>query len=358
MTGPFTFAIAGGGTGGHVIPALAVARELRRRGHLCFFIGTRHGLEAKLVPADGFAIEWIEIGGLKRVGLTRTLRTLAQLPVSLARVVRLLRRRSAAAVFSTGGYVAGPVMLAAGFRRMPLVVMEPNAMPGLANRRASPWVSRALVNFPEAARFFPRGRTEVTGLPVRDEFFSIGPKPRGEELRVLVTGGSLGSRTLNQAVLGSVPLFREANFPVRFLHQTGASQYSGVAGRAVEIGFPGNVVAFVDDMPAAFAQADVVVCRAGGTVAELAAAGKPAILVPLPFAADNHQLRNAEALANAGAARLIPDREMDGQRLFVELTKLATADGALERMSEAVRQFARPGAAKRAADVMETLVSS
>jgi UDP-N-acetylglucosamine--N-acetylmuramyl-(pentapeptide) pyrophosphoryl-undecaprenol N-acetylglucosamine transferase len=348
------FAMTGGGTGGHVIPALAVARELCRRGHECFFIGTRHGLEAKLVPAAAFPIEWIEIGGLKRVGLVRTLRTLGQLPLSVAAVGRLLTRRRPAAVFSTGGYVAGPVMLAAGLRRIPLVVMEPNAMPGLANRRAGLWVRRALLNFSEAARFFPKDRTEVTGLPVREEFFSIPPKPRGEELTVLVTGGSQGSRTLNQAVLSSVPLFRQARFPIRFLHQAGAAQFADVARQAQEIGLPGEVVAFLDEMPAAFASADLILCRAGaGAVAEVAAAGKPSILVPLPYAADDHQLHNAQALERAGAARLVLDREMSGQRLLAEVTKLAAEQGTLERMGAAARGMARPGAARRAADVLE-----
>ena len=346
--------MTGGGTGGHVIPALAVARELCRRGHQCFFIGSRRGLEAKLVPAAGFPIEWIEIGGLKRVGLAQTLRTLGQLPWSVAVAGRLLARRGTAAVFSTGGYVAGPVMLAAGLRRIPLVVMEPNAMPGFANRRASLWVRRALLNFPEAARFFPRDRAEITGLPVRDEFFSLPPKPRGEELTILVTGGSQGSRTLNRAVVASVPLFREARLRVRFLHQAGALQFEDIARQAREAGLPGEVAAFLDDMPAAFSRADLIVCRAGaGAVAELAAAGKPSVLVPLPHAADDHQLHNAQALERAGAARLVLDREMTGQRLFDEIAGLAGDPGALETMGAAARSLARPGAAGRAADALE-----
>jgi UDP-N-acetylglucosamine--N-acetylmuramyl-(pentapeptide) pyrophosphoryl-undecaprenol N-acetylglucosamine transferase len=358
MMGMAIFAMTGGGTGGHVIPALAVARELRRRGHECFFIGTKRGLEAKLVPADGFSMEWIESSGLKRVGAVRTLRTLSQLPTGILKAAGVLRRRHAAAVFSTGGYVAGPVMLAAGFARLPLVVMEPNAMPGMANRRAARWVTRALVNFPEAAAFFRAGRTEVTGLPVRDEFFVIAPKPPEAELTVLVTGGSQGSRTLNLAALGSVPLFRDAGFPVRILLQSGAAQYEEIARRAAEAELPGEVVPFLDDMPSAFAQADLLVCRAGGTIAEIAAAGKPSILVPLPFAADDHQLRNAEALAKAGAARLVLDREMNGRRLFEEILNLASDREALQRMGEAVRGFARPGAARRAADVMEEVKKS
>ena len=169
--------MAGGGTGGHVIPALAVARELRARGHAVRFIGTRRGLEAKLAPAEGFPIEWIEIGGLMRVGLRKTLVTLAELPFSVWTASRMLDRDRPAAVFSTGGFVAGPVLLAALWKRLPVVVMEPNAVPGFTHRKLARFVSRALVSFPETAQWFPAAVTEVTGLPVREEFFAIPPKP-------------------------------------------------------------------------------------------------------------------------------------------------------------------------------------
>ena len=165
--------MAGGGTGGHVVPLLAVARELKARGHQCVFIGTRTGFEAKMVPAAGFPLDFIEIGGLKRVGAVRTIRTLVQLPLSVLKVLGMLNRHQPAAVFSLGGYAAGPVVLATLRKRLPLVVMEPNAMPGLTNRQIGRFVSRALLSFPEAARFFPKGKSEITGLPVRTEFFAI-----------------------------------------------------------------------------------------------------------------------------------------------------------------------------------------
>src|SRR5271170_5618358 len=199
MTAPAHFVMAGGGTGGHVIPALAVARELRARGHLVRFIGTQRGLESKLVPAENFPIEWIEIGGLNRVGLRRTLSTLAELPFSVWAAARMLDRARPAAVFSTGGYVAGPVLLAALWKRLPVVIMEPNAVPGFTHRRLARFVSRALLSFEETARWFPKGRTEITGLPVRDEFAALKPKARSLFLTVLITGGSQGSRTLNRA---------------------------------------------------------------------------------------------------------------------------------------------------------------
>jgi UDP-N-acetylglucosamine--N-acetylmuramyl-(pentapeptide) pyrophosphoryl-undecaprenol N-acetylglucosamine transferase len=353
--GPPAFAFTGGGTGGHVIPALAVARELRQRGRKVFFIGTERGIEARLVPADGFPLEFVRIGGLKAVGWRQRLSSLWLLPIGSLRAMRLLR--GAGVLFSMGGYAAGPAVLAALARRIPVVVMEPNAVPGFTNRHIARFVARALVGFPETARFFPPGRTEITGLPVREEFFRIPPRPRGEVLNLLITGGSQGSRTLNEASRRSWPLFREARFPVRILHQAGRTGAAALASEFAASGLPGEVVEFIRDMPAAFAEADLVVSRSGaGAVAELAAAGKPSILSPFPFAADQHQLRNAEAMQRAGAARLVEDRETTGERLFAEVRELASQPDALERMGAAARALAKPGAAARAADIMEGAV--
>jgi UDP-N-acetylglucosamine--N-acetylmuramyl-(pentapeptide) pyrophosphoryl-undecaprenol N-acetylglucosamine transferase len=353
-----TIVMAGGGTGGHVLPLLAVARELATCGHQSVFIGTRTGFEAKLVPPAGFPLEFIEIGGLKSVGVMRTIRTLAQLPFSVRRSAQLLAKHQASAVFSLGGYAAGPVVMAALYKHLPLVVMEPNAIPGLTNRQIGRFVHRALLSFPEAARFFPPGKSEITGLPVRPEFFRIAPKPREAKLTILITGGSQGSRTLNEAARGSWSYFREARFPVRFIHQTGTAAYDVLAQKFAESGVDGQVAPFIEDMPAAFARADLVICRAGaGAVAELAAAGKPSILVPFPHATDQHQLRNAEAFQKSGAAILVLDHEMDGGRLFEEVQKLRTRPELLQRMGERARTFAHPDAARRAASVLETAIT-
>jgi UDP-N-acetylglucosamine--N-acetylmuramyl-(pentapeptide) pyrophosphoryl-undecaprenol N-acetylglucosamine transferase len=352
---PAGFVMAGGGTGGHVMPALAVARELRARGHAVRFIGTRRGLEGRLAPAEGFPIEWIEIGGLKRVGLRKMLVTLGELPFSIWAVARMLDRDRPRAVFSTGGFVAGPVLLAALWKRIPTVIMEPNAIPGFTHRKLARFVSRALVSFPEAARWFPPAVTEVTGLPVREEFFAIPPQQRGRKLTVLITGGSQGSRTLNRAAQESWPLWDKNT--VRLIHQTGLSVYEGLAGEFQKSGIEGEVSAFLTDMPGAFASADVIVSRAGmSTVSELTAAGKPSILVPLPTAADQHQLRNAEAMEKIGAARLVLDGELTGARLVEEVSRLAQSPELLETMGAAARSFAKPGAARRAADVLETFL--
>jgi UDP-N-acetylglucosamine--N-acetylmuramyl-(pentapeptide) pyrophosphoryl-undecaprenol N-acetylglucosamine transferase len=348
------FLMAGGGTGGHVIPALAVARELERRGHMAFFVGTERGVEARLVPAAGFELKLIRIGGLKRVGITQTLGTLAQLPVTTAQMMRLIRTMKTSAVFSMGGYVAGPPVLAALAMGVPLVAMEPNAVPGFTNRRIGRFVNRALVSFPETSRYFPAGTTEQTGLPVREEFFTLPPKPREAIFSVFVTGGSQGSRTLNRAARDSWPLFRQAGFPIRFILQTGRASFEELWQEFAKSGLEGEVRAFIDEMPAAFAAADLIVCRSGaGAVSELAASGKPSVLVPFPFAADDHQIRNAEAFERAGAAKLVLDRDWTGEKLFEMVTALAADREALDRMGEAARKFARPGAARRAAEILE-----
>lgn len=362
------FVVTGGGTGGHVFPGLAVARLVREGGDEVTFLGTREGLESKLAPEAGFAIDFVRIGGLNRVGLLQQFRTLWQLPSSVLKAYSVLRKRNADAVFSTGGYVAGPVMLAALLARVPLVVMEPNAMPGLTNRSLGRFVYRALLGFEAARRWFPEARAEVTGLPVRREFFEVRPKRApavGESFTVLITGGSQGARTLNRASRESWQLFRQVGSPVRIIHQAGSrveageAEYVTLAREFAATGLQGEVVPFLPDMAARFAEADLIVGRAGaGSVAEIAAAGMPALLVPLPFAADDHQRKNAEALAQVGAAIMVPNSEMNGARLFEQVERLRKDPGALEEMRQRVRRFAKPGAAQRAAEVLREAAQS
>jgi UDP-N-acetylglucosamine--N-acetylmuramyl-(pentapeptide) pyrophosphoryl-undecaprenol N-acetylglucosamine transferase len=344
------FVMAGGGSGGHVIPSIAVARELKQKGHDVFFIGTRKGYEARLVPESGFPIEWIEIGGLMRVGWKQGLKSLVQLPLSVLRCWRLLS--GVAGVFSMGGYVAAPVMLAAWMRGLPLIIMEPNAMPGITNRRFSKVARKVLVSFEEAAAYFPPATVEITGLPVRREFFEVPDKQAGEVLTVLVTGGSQGSRRLNQAVEEAWPQLQRYDL----VHQTGKLDYESIVPKFKVAKAPGQLLPYIADMPQAFANADIVVCRSGaGTISELAAAGKPAILVPHPYSADDHQTKNAKALERIGAAVVVRDQEMNGPRLVRELDKLNPET--LAHMSAAVRAFAKPGAAERAASLLEELAS-
>jgi UDP-N-acetylglucosamine--N-acetylmuramyl-(pentapeptide) pyrophosphoryl-undecaprenol N-acetylglucosamine transferase len=344
------YLMAGGGTGGHVIPALAVARELRSLGHDAFFVGTERGVEARLVPPAGFKLQFIRVGGIKNLGALQKVISLWQL---IAGTAGQLFTPRPTAVFSMGGYVAGPPVLAALLRKIPVVVMEPNAVPGVTNRWIARYVHRALLSFQETTRFFPSGRTEITGLPVRTEFFQIPPKAAGRPFTVLITGGSQGSRTLNQAARDSWPLFAKSDLPVRFIHQTGLPTFQQIHRDFAATGLTGEVSAFIQDMPAAFAQADLIVCRSGaGAVAELAAAGKPSILIPFPFAADDHQLRNADAFRNAGAAELFRDAEWTGEAFFRAVRALMEDPARLKEMSANARKLAHSGAAQRAAQIL------
>ncbi len=350
------FVMAAGGTGGHVIPALAVAKELRERGHTAVFVGTSRGLESRLAPEAGFELRMLQVGALKQVSWGRRLRTLAELPASLVQAARILRETRPRAVFSMGGYSSGPVLLMAALKRIPLVILEPNAMPGFAHRLMGPFVTRALLGFEQAGRFFRSGRWEVTGIPIREEFFRIAPKLHRPPFTILITGGSQGSHRLNMSATEALPRWTRAGWLDRliFLHQTGKNEYNEICSRYRALGAPAEVAPFIEDMPGAYARADLVVCRAGAsTLAELSAAGKAAVLVPFPFAADQHQLRNAEAMQAAGAARLIEDRDLTGQRLFDEVRAMLEAPGRLEETERAARRLGWPGEARRVADVLE-----
>lgn len=350
------FLMTGGGTGGHVIPAIAVAKELQRRGHSPFFVGTEKGMEARIVPREGFEIEYVRIGGFNQVGIVKQIRTLAMLPGSIMTATNIIRRRKPVAVFSMSGYAAAPAMIAARLEKLPIIVMEPNAIPGFVSRKLANHVDRALLSFEEARRYFPADRTEITGLPVRAEFFSIPPKAPGTPLKILVTGASQGSKRLNEAARDAWPLFAQAGWPVEFIHQTGRLTHSEFAPLFEAEKVPGRVTEFIVDMPAAFAETDLVICRSGaGAVSELAASGKPSILVPFPYAADNHQFKNAEAMQNAGASILVRDQELTGQKLFDEVMKFIDDPQKLINMGAAARKLAKPGAAERAADLMEEL---
>jgi UDP-N-acetylglucosamine--N-acetylmuramyl-(pentapeptide) pyrophosphoryl-undecaprenol N-acetylglucosamine transferase len=350
--------VAGGGTGGHVIPALVLAREFQRRDpeRKVLFVGTRRGLEAPLVPPAGFPLEFLEVGKLQGQSLGERLKTLLALPRACWQAGRILDRFQPHVVLGVGGYASGPMMLAAAFRDIPLAAFEPNAVPGLVNRWMAPYVARAFVAFEEASRYFGVGRAVLTGIPVRQEFFQVPPAAHRPPFTVLVFGGSQGARSLNRAVIEALPSLDQQKPPLALLHQTGESEYNRVQEEVAKHSVPTEVFAFLDRMWEAVGRADVVVCRAGAsTVAELAGAGRAAILVPLPTAANEHQLRNAEALERAGAARLILDRELTGGRLAGALRELLEEPEQLRRMEAAMRRRAHPDAAARIVDELERL---
>ena len=350
--------IAGGGTGGHIIPALAVAHELvERYSAEVLFVGTARGMEIRLVPDAGFNLRLVDVGQLKNVSLLTRLRTLFNLPRSILACKRLIREFRPNVVFGVGGYASGPAMAAAVQLKIPAMAFEPNAMPGLANRLVGKKVQAAAVNFPSAAAWFHNA--EVTGIPVRPEFFTIEP-PTAKAPHLLVFGGSQGARLFNTRLPQVVPALLDAIPGLTILHQSGLRHAEITRAAYAASGADAErwqVLPFLDDMPARFAQANLVMARSGAsTVAELAAAGKPALLVPFAAAADNHQKRNAEEMVNVGAAVMLDEWDLDVPgKLFDALSGLLTAPERLATMSAAARTQAHPDAAERIAKRLATL---
>lgn len=353
-------AIAGGGTGGHIIPALAIADELKSKyGAEILFIGTPRGLESRLVPQAGYPLSLIEVGQLKNVSLLTKARTMLDLPISLFRCRKLLRQFRPDAVIGVGGYASGPAMGAAILGGIPTLAFEPNAFPGLANRLVGKRVSAAAVNFAPAAKYFRNA--QVTGIPVRAEFFHLQSRPAGAPPHLLVFGGSQGARVFNRVMPQIAASLLEAVPGLTILHQSGARHAETTLAAYRDSGAPPErwqVHAFLDDMPRRFEAADLVLARSGAsTVAELAAAGKPSLLVPFPQAADDHQRKNADVLAEAGAARLLIEAELTPERLRQSLIEMLGTPAGLARMAEEARKLAHPDATARIVALMQSIVS-
>jgi UDP-N-acetylglucosamine--N-acetylmuramyl-(pentapeptide) pyrophosphoryl-undecaprenol N-acetylglucosamine transferase len=343
--------IAGGGTGGHIIPALAVARALVQKYEAeVLFVGTARGLETRLVPEAGLPLHLIDVGPLKSVSLVTRLHTLAQLPRSIGDCKRLMRDFRPGAVLGVGGYASGPGMAAALRLGIPTMAFEPNAAPGLANRLVGRFVKAAAINFPRARKWFRNA--EVTGIPVRPEFFSL-EAPTGPP-HLLVFGGSQGARLFNTKMPHIIKPLLDAVSGLTVLHQSGQRGASATeaAYRSTYVDRSRwQVLPFLDDMPARFARAHLILSRSGAsTVAEEAAAGKPALLVPFAAATDAHQRRNAEAMAAAGAAVMLEEKDLGvSGKLLETLAGLLNDPARLAAMSAAARTQARPGAAERIA---------
>jgi UDP-N-acetylglucosamine--N-acetylmuramyl-(pentapeptide) pyrophosphoryl-undecaprenol N-acetylglucosamine transferase len=357
-TNPLRVLIAGGGTGGHIIPALAVARELVKlyRAEI-LFVGTPRGMESRLIPAAGFDVHLIEVGQLKNVSMRTRMRTFADLPRSIFACRRLISQFRPDVVFGVGGYASGPAMAAAIMLRIPTMAFEPNAMPGLANRLVGKRVQAAAVNFPAAARWFRN--SEVTGIPVRPEFFNLAP-PQSGNPHLLVFGGSQGARLFNVHLPAIIAPLLDAVPGLTVLHQSGSRAADQTFAAFAATGADParwHVEPFLDDMPARFSEAHLIMGRSGASsVAELAAAGKPSLLVPFAAAADEHQKRNAEAMVDAGAALMLeePDLEIKG-KLLNFLVSMFRDSVRLSEMGVAARAQAHPDAAQRIADRLAKL---
>lgn len=357
--------IAGGGTGGHLFPGIAVAREIQSRvpGAQVSFVGTSRGIEARVVPLEGFALDLIRSSGIKGKSIPARAQGVAMLPLSLFDAWRVLSIRRPQLVIGVGGYSSGPVVLVAAARRIPTMLLEQNAVPGLTNRLLAPFSRAVAVSF-ESTRVLFGAKAFLSGNPVRPEFLSPVDRIEAEKVansrvRLLVFGGSQGAHAINMAMMeGAAELV--ARVPdLRVTHQTGARDLEMVRQAYRKAGLNAEVAAFFDDMPKRLAETDLIVCRAGATtLAEVTATGRAAILVPLPGATDDHQRTNAEALTGAGAAEMLIQADMTGDKLADRIVALANDAGRRDRMSAAARRLSRPDAARvivdRALDLMKT----
>lgn len=355
--------IAAAGTGGHIYPGIAVAKEIQRRDgqSQIRFVGTARGLENRLVPQAGFELSIIDSAGLKSVGTVAQLRGLAKLPRSFADARRIINEFKPDAVVGAGGYVSGPVLLTAALMNLPTLVLESNALPGWTNRTLARFVDKAAVSFEASLPFF-RGKGIVTGNPVRREFFEITPRHReASRFSLLIFGGSQGAHAINEAMVAALPQLEEQRRLLQITHQTGEADFESVVAAYLDAGWGehAEVKRYIDDMVQSFAAADLVICRAGATTtAELIAAGKAAIMIPFPLATDDHQRKNAEALETKGAARMILQKDLSGPRLAKEIAELIRLPDELSKMELASRNLARGDAAAAAVDLIQELVAS
>lgn len=353
--------IAAGGTGGHIFPGVAIAREFRRRDSSAeiLFVGTARGLETKIVPREGFELELISVGALKGVSVFERIKSLAGLPMSLVAALRILRRFKPDLVIGVGGYSSGPTLLMAAFSRIPTMIVEPNAMPGFTNRVLARFVDAAALSFADAQEYFGN-RGIVTGNPVRVDFARLARKERGERLSVLIFGGSQGARAINNAMIAALPLLAARKDRLAITHQTGEADFEIVKRGYAAAGFDAaDVRAFIHDMADQFERADVLICRSGATTAaEVAAAGKAAIFVPFPFATDDHQRKNAEAFERVGAGRMILQKDLTPARVAEELNRLIEHPEEIDRMEGSSRGLGRADSTERAVDLAMRVVSS
>jgi len=346
--------VAAGGTGGHIFPGVAIAREFKRRDPSTeiLFVGTARGLESKIVPREGFDLELIHVSALKGVSIFERLKSLAGLPGSFIEARRILRRFKPDVVVGVGGYSSGPTLLIASLSGIPTMIVEPNAMPGFTNRVLARFVDAASLSFADAQKYFRR-RAVVTGNPVRLDFAKLDKKPRDDKLSLLIFGGSQGARAINKAMVESLSMLAEKKDRLTITHQTGESDFEMVSRSYTDAGFDqADVRRFIHDMANQFERADVLICRSGATtVAEVAAAGKAAIFVPFPFATDDHQRKNAEAFERVGAGRMILQKDLTPRRLTDELLRLIDHPEEIDKMEESSRGLGRADSTERAVDL-------
>lgn len=351
--------IAGGGTGGHLFPGLAVAEELSSRGHEVRFVGTARGIEARAVPQAGYELDLIDISGLKGSGFRGLFKGLYRVPKSYAQSLSILRRRKPDLVVGVGGYASGPMVLAAAFSRRPTAILEQNSVPGVTNRTLGKFVKRIFGAFETARKHFPKTKYVLVGNPVRKRIRErVLNNVENSGGGILVVGGSQGAHAVNELVFAAMQILQQLGGAPAIVHQTGEKDREDLARRYAEAGIAADVRAFIDDMGAAYRGAALVVARAGAsTLAELTMVGMPSILIPFPFAADDHQTVNAEELAERGAAVVLPQKATTPAKLAEVIRTLLNDEEQRRKMSAAALALGRPRAHAEIADALELLVS-
>lgn len=352
--------IAGGGTGGHLYPGIAVAREAMRSGCRVVFIGTQAGIEARVLPREGLELRTIKTGKYMGMGIKGKIKTLAGMPAAVSAAAAILRDFRPQAVLGVGGYASFPALAAAGLMGIPVVIQEQNAYPGLTNRTLGRFADKIALGFSEAKRFFDSHKTIFTGNPVRSTLFIADRTKALSEFgmedgrtTVLVFGGSAGAHTINKGIADALPQLSGMRGRLQFVHQTGERDTEMVEKAYGVHGFRASVIPFIYDMAGAYACADIVICRSGAlTLAEVTALGKPAVLIPYPHATNNHQEHNARALERARAAIVIKDSEADGPRLAETITGMVSDRAALSDMSAKSLALGRPDAARAVAEIL------
>jgi UDP-N-acetylglucosamine--N-acetylmuramyl-(pentapeptide) pyrophosphoryl-undecaprenol N-acetylglucosamine transferase len=342
---------AGGGTGGHLFPGLAVAREFQQRDSMTeiLFVGTERGIEARVLPREGFRLETIPVRGMRGRGMRGLLDALWGIPAGLLRSWRIIRNFRPDFIIGLGGYASGPLLLAGKLRGLRCAIMEQNLRPGFTNRFLARFVDRVFTSYRESAAHFSGGQILETGNPVR--WRQLPEVKRGDKFVLLVFGGSAGAHRINLAVVDAMKELSDLAARLQVIHQTGHADFAAIKEVYDSLRFDAEVLPFIEKMDEAYARADLVLCRAGATtLAELTAFGKAAILVPFPYAIYDHQRWNAQALQDRGAAEMILDQEINGELLAGRIRSYILDPSRLERMAAAARAMGRPEAAARIVD--------
>ena len=355
--------IAGGGTGGHLFPGIALAEEFlrRNRDHRILFIGTKKGLEAKVLSGLGFALQTIDVEGIKGRGLIRSAKALLGIPKSFIQSFRIIRLFSPDLVIGVGGYASGPAVMAAHWMGIRTVLAEQNALPGLTNRILGRFVDRVFLSFSETKKWFRKEKVSMTGNPIRTRFFMEKKnilRPQGL-FTLLVFGGSQGAHTINQTMMAALDHLKPMKSRLKIVHQTGSKDLEEIRKAYQASGMNAEVLPFIMDMASAYQSADLLICRAGATsIAEITASGKAAILIPFPYAVEDHQTKNAEVLVRAGAAEMIPEKELSGQRLADVIKRYYEQPELLRQMEERSAGLGNVGAAADIVDACMILVDA